>query len=305
MSDLVKGLIPVAPTVFTSSEELDLRGQRRVADFVVDSTSTGICVLANYSEQFSLTDEERRLVTKATVEQVAGRIEVMVTTSHYSARVAALRSREAQDMGATMVMLMPPFFGSTMSANPDAVRDFFHRVAEAVDIPIMVQDAPMSTTPLTVSQLAELARDIPHLRYAKIETARAADKIRGLGAAAGNALSGLYDGEEGVTLIPDLDAGAVGSMTSCLVPDVLAEVVRNHSAGDREAAVARWEAVLPLIHFENRHCGLLAAKVLLEEGGVIASATARAPFGHLNDSSRKALVDLARHRDPLILRWAA
>jgi 2-keto-3-deoxy-L-arabinonate dehydratase len=304
LSELIKGLIPVAPTVFTPTEELDLISQRRVVDFVVDSGSAGICILANYSEQFSVTDEERRRITEATVDQVAGRIEVLVTTSHYSARVAAQRSREAQQMGASMVMLMPPFFGSTMSATPNGVRDFFRRVAEAVDIPIMVQDAPMSTTPLSVSQLAELARDIPHLKYAKIETARAADKIRALGAEADGDLPGLYDGEEGVTLIPDLDAGAVGSMASCLVPEALAAVVRDHLAGDRDAAAERWEAVLPLIHFENRHCGLLAAKVLLEEGGVIASATTRAPFGPLNDDSRKALVDLARRRDPLILRWA-
>ncbi|WP_114905870.1 dihydrodipicolinate synthase family protein [Ornithinimicrobium murale] len=305
MSELIRGLIPVAPTVFLPSEELDLPGQRRVVDFVVDSGSAGICVLANYSEQFSITDDERRQITEATVDQAAGRIEVMVTTSHYSARVAAQRSREAQDMGASMVMLMPPFFGKTISATPTDVADFFRRVADEVDIPIMLQDAPMSATPMSVDQIAQLAREIPHFKYAKMETARAAEKIRALQAAAGDDMPGLYDGEEGVTLIPDLDAGAVGSMSSCLVPDLLSAVVRDYLKGDREAASKRWEEVLPLIHFENRHCHLLAAKVLLEEGGVISNATARAPFGRLDAETRRALIELARRRDPLVLRWAA
>lgn len=305
MSDIITGVLPVAPTVFHDTEELDLPGQRRVVDFVVDAESDGVCVLANYSEQFSLTDVERRAIMEATVEQASGRVPVIVTTSHYSARVAAQRSREAQEIGAAMVMLMPPFFGATLSAGADAVRAFFLEVSAAVDIPIMVQDAPMSSTPLSVDQVADLAREIPHLRYAKIETPRAADKIRSLRNAAGSNLPGLYDGEEGVTLIPDLDAGAKGTMTSCLVPDVMGAIVREHLSGNRDAAVARWEDVLPLVHFENRQCGLLAAKVLLEEGGVIGSATVRAPYAPLHDETRKALVELARRRDALVLRWAA
>ncbi len=305
MSDIVTGVLPVAPTVFHDSEEVDLAGQRRVVDFLVDAGSDGVCVLANYSEQFSLTDDERREIVAATIDQASDRIPVTVTTSHYSARVAALRSREAQDMGAAMVMLMPPFFGATMSVGADAVRAFFLEVSAAVDIPIMVQDAPMSSTPLGVEQLADLAREIPHLRYAKVETPRAADKIRALQEAAGSALPGLYDGEEGVTLIPDLDAGARGTMTSCLVPEVMGAIVRDHLAGNRDAAVARWEDVLPLVHFENRQCGLLAAKVMLEEGGVIGSARVRSPYAPLHDETRKALVELARRRDALVLRWAA
>lgn len=305
MPDVIRGVLPVAPTVFHPDEEVDLAGQRRVVDFVVDTCSDGICVLANYSEQFSVTDDERRQIVEASVDQAAGRIPVVVTTSHYSARVAAQRSKQAQELGAEIVMLMPPFFGATLSVNPDKVRSFFHRVAEAVDIPIMIQDAPMSSTAMSVQQLADLASEIPHLQYVKVETPRAADKIRALRAAAGEDLPGLYDGEEGVTLIPDLDAGAQGTMTSCLVPDVMGAVVADHLAGDRDSAIARWEEVLPLVHFENRQCGLLAAKVLLEEGGVIGSATSRAPLGPLEDETRKALVELARRHDPLILRWAA
>ncbi len=301
---MISGVIPVAPTTFHDDETLDLDSQSRVMDFLVDAQVDAVCILANYSEQFSLTDAERDRVADHVLGHVGGRIPVAVTTSHYSARVAAQRSRRAEQLGADLVMLMPPFFGATLSADAAAVADYFGTVAAAIDIPIMIQDAPMSSTRLSAAQLAELARDIPNVQYVKVEMPGTAAKLREVIALAGSALPGPFDGEESVTLLPDLDAGARGTMPSCSVPDVLAEVVRAYQAGDRERATARWEEYLPLIHFENRQCGLRAAKVLLHEGGIITSEATRAPLGPLPHPTRDGLLELARRRDPLALRWA-
>jgi len=169
----------------------------------------------------------------------------------------------------------------------------------------MIQDAPMSGTALPPHLLAELARAIPLVRYAKIESPFAATSIRALSGLAGDALPGLFDGEEGITLIPDLEAGAVGTMPSAMIPEVLGEVVRRWHGGDREGATTLWEAWLPMIHFENRQCGLRAAKLLMREGGIIRSAATRAPFGPVSPAIEAALLTHARRHDPLILRWAA
>jgi 4-hydroxy-tetrahydrodipicolinate synthase len=203
-----------------------------------------------------------------------------------------------------MVMVMPPFFGATMSVDDDSVRAWFGTVADAISIPIMVQDAPMSTTRLTVELIARLAREIPLVRHAKVEVARAADKIGRLAELAGDDLPGLYDGEEGVTLIPDLRAGATASMTSAMVPDLFASILADHRSGDSERASTAWERLLPLVHYENRQCGLAAAKAVLAEGGVIASERTRSPLAPLAPAVRNGLMDLARARDPLALRWA-
>ena len=300
---MLSGVIPVAPTTFHDDESLDLDSQARVMDFLIDARADAVCVLANYSEQFSLTDAERDQVADRVLSHVAGRLPVVVTTSHYSARIAAERSRRAQQLGADMVMLMPPFFGATMSVDGPAVLDWFRTVAGAIDIPIMVQDAPMSSTRLSAAQLAELAAVIPQVQYVKVEMPGTAAKLREVIALAGDALPGPFDGEESVTLLPDLDAGARGTMPSCSVPDILAEVVRAYQAGHRDRAIAQWEEYLPLIHFENRQCGLRAAKVLLHEGGVIASEATRQPLGPLPKPTREGLLELARRRDPLALHW--
>jgi dihydrodipicolinate synthase/N-acetylneuraminate lyase len=120
------------------------------------------------------------------LEHVAGRLPVIVTTSHYSARVAAVRSRAAQDMDAAMVMVMPPFFGATLTVPWPAVIEYFHQVADAIDIPIMVQDAPLSPTSLPVSLLIDLVRQEPQVQYAKIEVPQAADKLHSLVSALGS-----------------------------------------------------------------------------------------------------------------------
>jgi len=89
-----------------------------------------------------------------------------------------------------------------------------------------------------------------------------------------------------------------------MVPGELGQIVRAHAAGDRATAVRAWEDLLPLIHFENRQCGLRAQKILLAEGGIIGSDRTRAPFGPVPPRTRRGLIELAQQRDPLILRWA-
>ena len=111
-----RGIFPVVPTTFHEDGRLDLASQKRCLDFMIDSGVDGLCILANFSEQFVLTDEERDQVMRAVLEHVAGRVPVIVTTTHTSTRVCAERSRRAQDMGAAMVMIMPPYHGATFRA---------------------------------------------------------------------------------------------------------------------------------------------------------------------------------------------
>jgi dihydrodipicolinate synthase/N-acetylneuraminate lyase len=297
------GVFPIAPTTFDERGELDLESQRRAIDFMIDLGVDGICILANFSEQFSLTDDERERLTELILDHVAGRVPIIVTTSHFSSRVAAERSRRAEAAGARMVMLMPPYHGATIRADDTSVLGFFRAVADAISIPIMIQDAPVSGTVLSAPFLARLAREVERIRYFKIEVPGAATKLRALIELAGDTIDGPFDGEESITLIPDLDAGATGTMPSGLIADVLGKVVRLHRGGDRDAAVALWERHLPLINYENRQCGLRAAKALMKEGGIIKSEACRHPLPPLPPPTRAELVELARRLDLKILRW--
>ena len=299
-----KGVFPVVPTTFDDRGALDLESQKRCVDFMIDAGSDGLCILANFSEQFALADEERELLTAAILGHVAGRVPVIVTTTHFSSRVCAERSRRAQEAGAAMVMVMPPYHGATIRVPEAGILDFFRTVSDAIGIPIMVQDAPVSGTALPAPLLARMAREVRNVAYFKVEVPGAAAKLRELVALGGEAVEGPWDGEEGITLLADLDAGATGSMTGGAYPDGLRPIVDAHLAGRREEAVAGYERWLPLINYENRQCGPLAAKALMKEGGVIASEAPRHPFAPLHPATRAGLVETARRLDPLVLRWA-
>ncbi len=299
-----RGVFPVVPTVFDESGALDLDGQRRAVDFMIDAGSNGLCILANFSEQFVLTDEERERVMEAVLRHVAGRVPVIVTTTHFATRVCAERSRRAQEAGAAMVMVMPPYHGATIRVPERGIFEFFARVSDAVRIPIMVQDAPVSGTTLSAPFLARMAREIENVSYFKIEVPQAAAKLRELIELGGDAVVGPWDGEEAITLLADLDAGATGAMTGGAYPDGIRTIVDAYREGRREDAVLAYARWLPLINYENRQGGILTAKALMKAGGVIACDAPRHPFAPMHPAVRGGLLDAARRLEPLVLRWA-
>jgi 2-keto-3-deoxy-L-arabinonate dehydratase len=303
MTQPYRGILPIAPTPFTDNGDLDLDGMRRVLDCMIDQGVDGICILANYSEQFLLTDEERNVLLNLSLRHVAGRVPVIVTCSHFSTRIAAERGRRAAEAGAAMLMLMPPYHGALLKADETGMLQHFARVAEAARIPIMIQDAPLSGVNLSVPFLARLAREVPLASYFKIEVPGTATKLRALIAAGGDAIAGPFDGEEAITLMADLDAGATGTMPSALMPDLIKPILAHHAAGRRKEAAALYGRLLPLINYENRQCGLRATKTVMAEGGVFQSDAVRHPLQPLDPPTRAGLLELAREVEPLALRW--
>ncbi len=297
------GVFPIAPTPFSDTGDVDLPGQRRVLDCMIDQGVDGICILANYSEQFLLDDRERDTLLDTCLSHVAGRAPVIVTCSHFSTRIAAGRARAAAHAGASMLMLMPPYHGTGLRADDDAIIEHFATVAEAAGVPIMVQDAPLSGVQLPVPLLVRLARAVPLVGYFKIEVAGAAAKLRSLIDTGGDSIAGPFDGEESITLMADLDAGATGTMPSALLPDLIKPVLAHFRDGRREEAEAGYARILPLINYENRQCGLRATKAVMREGGVIASDAVRHPLAPLHPATKAGLLALARQVSPLALRW--
>lgn len=303
MAKPLTGILPIAPTPFHDDGRVDEDGMRRVIDCMIDQGVDAICILANYSEQFLLTDAERAMLTRLCLEHAAGRVPVIVTTSHFSTDIAVSRARDAAAMGAAMVMMMPPYHGSGLFPAPDGIFEHFAAVNDAISIPIMVQDAPLSGVTLSIDLLARMARELERVSYFKIECPFAADKLAALIAAAGAHIDGPFDGEEAVTLLADLDAGATGTMTSAMFPEKIRPIVTHYRSGDTMAALEQWKLCLPLINHENRQCGLRACKTVFAHGGVIGSDRVRHPLKPLSPRTKKRLLELAQELDIIALRW--
>ena len=102
---------------------------------------------------------------------------------------------------------------------------------------------------------------------------------------------------------PKPPRAAVPKMPSALLPDLIKPVVAHFLGGRRTEAEAAYARLLPLINYENRQCGLRATKVVMKEGGVIASEAVRHPLAPLHPQSRRGLLALAAKVSPLALRW--
>jgi dihydrodipicolinate synthase/N-acetylneuraminate lyase len=167
----------------------------------------------------------------------------------------------------------------------------------------MIQDAPAAGTVLSAAFLARMAKEIEQVAYFKIQTAGAASKLRELIRLGGTAIEGPWDGEEAITLMADLDAGATGAMTGGGYPDGIRLIMDAYALGDREAAHTYYQKWLPLINYENRQGGILSAKALMKEGGIIASEAPRHPWPTMHPAVRAGLIETARRLAPLVLRW--
>ena len=296
------GMWPVAPTPFHENGDVDYEGMERVIDCMVDQKVEGICILANYSEQFLLSDDEREKLTKLCMKKIDGRVKTIVTVSHFATDIVRPRAELAKSLGADIIMMMPPYHGALLKGNSDQIFDQFNDISK-VGIPIMIQDAPLSGIELTVPLLTKMINEIEQLTCFKIESAQAASKIRALIKNCSSRLDAPFDGEESITLYADLEAGISGSMSSALLPEKIAPVIDYFWNDEKEKAEEIYNNILPLINFENRQCGFRATKTVMKEGGVIKSDFCRDPIKPLDQDTKNLLLNFAKKYDLVSYKW--
>ena len=190
------GLFPVAPTPFHDDGSLEREGQRRVLDCMIDQGVDGICILANYSEQFLLTDAERTTLTELCLSHVGQSLPIMVTCSHFSTAIALAQGskarcrtrRQPHHAHAALPWHRPP-------SRRGGIFEHFARVAEAAwfsDGPRCAAQRRPSVVPFPGPPRAGFA---PR-RYFKIEVPGTAGKLRDLRPNWGGHIEGPFDGEE-------------------------------------------------------------------------------------------------------------
>ena len=218
-SPRLRGVFPILATCFRPDGAIDLESQRRLIDFCVSGGVHGLVMLANASEGHLLSEAEKRELLAFGIEQVAGRVPVIVTVNHPSTRIMVEFAIEAERLGAAAVMALPPFFGR-WRAGPDEILRHFRTLDRAVGIPIVLQDHALSDISLSVGFIATMASELPRLRYVKLESGNIIHKTRALAEAAGDDLDGMFGGNSGVFLPEEMEAGCIGTMPACYMPEV-------------------------------------------------------------------------------------
>ena len=283
-----EGVYSIIPTAFTDSGDFDPASQRRVVDLFVRSGINGLTALGVTGEVARLEEHERATVLQSVVDHVAGRVPVVAGTSADGTRTCISYSRQAKQLGAAAVMVSPPRMPKLNSA---AVVNHYKALADAVDLPIVVQDYPPITGfAMEPALLARIAKEIPSARTIKLEDPPTPFKTaRILEASAGTAVQ-IFGGLGGVFLLEELISGATGAMTGFAFPEILVRIMKHWGAGEHDAAADVFYRAVPLMRFEFQEgIGMAIRKEVLRRRGALASAATRAPAGGLDAPTKQAL----------------
>ncbi|MFN8474192.1 MAG: dihydrodipicolinate synthase family protein [Anaerolineae bacterium] len=285
----LKGVYNITPTPFKADGSLDLNSLARLTHFTIDAGVDGMTILGVMGEASKVTDAEREQIIATVIEAANGRIPICVGTTHAATDPCVAYSRQAQAMGAQSVMVAPPRLARSTDA---ALRRHYLAVAEAVDIPVVVQDHPPSSGVfMSVEFIAALADEAPHCRFLKLEDEPTPPKLSLVHAA--NPRVEVFGGSGGMWYLEELRRGAIGIMTGFGVPEILVDIYRRWSAGDREGATETFYRYCPLIRFENQPgLSLTIRKHIYALRGAIASPHARQPAPALDAGSEADLMDL-------------
>jgi 4-hydroxy-tetrahydrodipicolinate synthase len=283
-----EGVFSVLPTPFRGGGDVDTESLKRVVDLIVGAGVNGVTALGVTGEVSRLNERERHLVVENVVRHIAGRAKVIVGASADGVRTCIEYSREAKSLGAAAVMVSPP---RMLKLNSESVVNHYKALADAVDLPIVVQDyPPISGFAMEAGLLARIAKEVPAARTIKLEDPPTPFKTARILKAAGDTKVAILGGLGGVFLLEELLAGAAGVMTGFAYPEVLVKVVSLYRAGNLEAAGEAFYPFVPLMRFEFQEgIGMAIRKEVLRRRGALADGSTRAPGAVLDDGTKSAL----------------
>jgi len=286
----LSGVLPITLTPFTDDGEVDEASIDTLVEDYLGAGAHGLTILGIMGEAARLLDEERERVLRRYLQATAGRVPVVAGVSARATKMALDYARRAEDAGAAAVMLAPP----DNTRNLDLVFEHFRMVAEAVSVPVVVQDEPVNTgVVMPAPFLVRLLDEIEGCRYLKLEETPTLPKITAVRQRAKEQV-GIFGGLGGLYLYEELLRGADGIMTGFGFPQVLVGTYERFVAGDRAGAQEFFFRYLPLVRYEAQLGvgGVTIRKQVFARRGAIASPHARFPAPPVDELTLAELDDL-------------
>ena len=283
MAEKFSGVHWMLATPFHEDEAIDTTPMANLVAKAISSGCQGMVCLGVTGEAARLTDRERHQVAETVIQNAEGH-PVTVGATAASTAAAIQHSKDAQDLGAAAVMVSSPAVGKP---NPDVVFAHYSRLAEAIDIPIVVQDYP-STSGVHMSPdfIARLSSGIPAAQYLKLEDPPTPPKISAIRKLVGDEMS-IFGGLGGMFLLEELTRGSAGAMTGFAYPEVLVQICRHMAEDDNAEAEELLNRCLPLMLFEFQEgIGVGIRKYALHSRGLIGCPKVRHPGPNPTDETK-------------------
>jgi len=277
----VRGYCPIMPTAYLDDGSVDIASIKRLTEYLISNGAQGMSPNGGDSEGRHLTVDERCRVLDAVLETNNGRTPVNAGTTGHSAEESAELTRLAQHAGADSAFVMPSWeswvsaekasaAADTQTASRDELLDQYQRIADGLEIPIMVH----AIRGMDLEFMRAVVEKVPIVRYIKEETThgtRLREYLREMGHRVDVFGPGLhYPGE--------LEWGVKGVMPSCCAPATHARIYDLAQQGDHAASRQEWNRMLPLVFWRWHTSSQEAGKLYLKELGVFENTYTRPSF---------------------------
>lgn len=283
----IHGIVPVTATPYDEDGSVDYDSIRAFVDYAIGKGIHGLATIGGAGRFWQLTDSERQLILRTTVEQVAGRVPVVCGVAGPSIENAVLYTQMAQAEGADAVFAMPPY---VRSLAPSEIYEYYAAISRVAEVPVIVQDIVMhSEPPVPTATLAQIAHDLEAVEYIKTESPEGNTKVTSIVRACGDAVK-VLTGTGGLGFLDALNRGCVGCMPGPVNLGGLVRCYEAYMSGDIAAAQRWYEAVLPLIVLRMRNGNI--TKEILRRNGVFRTTYERPPRGGAVDEFLHKQLDL-------------
>lgn len=238
----IKGIIAAMVTPMKPDESVDYEGVRRQTRRQIEAGVHGVFCLGTNGEGYILSREEKLEVARVTIDENAGRLPMYVGTGCVSTNETMELSRQAQHLGADVLSIVCPYFAQ---ASQDELYRHFARVAEKVDIPIILYNIPMRTgVNLTVDTVKRLA-EIPNIVGIKDSSGNFDQILQYIEKTPEDFI--VLSGNDSLALWT-LQAGGKGAICGIanLFPKTMVSIYENFIKGDFAAAKRASDSIRPI-----------------------------------------------------------
>jgi len=288
MSIIWKGVMPAVTTQFTANDELDLELFKVNIQAQLEAGVHGIVLGGTLGEASTLTDEERRILTRETVVFVKGKVPVLMNIAEQTTKAAIHLAKTAEEDGAKGLMMLPPM---RYKASDAEVVEYFKAVAKSTSLPIMIYNNPVDyKIEVTLDMFAELLNSCPNIQAVK-ESTRDTTNITRIKNRFGDRLA-IMTGVDTLAL-ESLLLGADGWVAG-LVDAFPAETVAIYElqkAGRIKEAIAIYRWFMPLLELDINP-KLVQYIKLASAYTKIGSEYVRAPRLVLKGEERKTIIKI-------------
>lgn len=285
----LEGVFPVLITPMVTEEEIDWEGLKGNIEHFVNKGVAGIAVTGSTGEFVSLTKEERFKVVEIAVEQVNGRIPLIVGSAAETTADAIEFTQQAERAGADASLLINSYYAHPKE---DEIYEHFKTVAQSVKFPVMIYNNPFTTgVDISTETLLKVAHDVDNITHVK-ESSGGIGKVRDI-AREGKDFINVFCGSEDLAL-ESLLVGATGwiSVSGNIAPVLTTELYTSVQEGNIDRAWEIYDKLLPLCKFlEGSGKYVQITKRAMEIQG-LAGGPCRRPRLPLNNEEEAKLNEL-------------